>query len=228
MLKGIIFDMDGTLTMTNEFHCMSYNKLFQEFDRNITFEEYYREFIGKGAIAIIKEKLAGIEYDMNECLRKKVLYFWDLIENEKEVPLVEGIVDFIEYCNQQGYQMTVASGASLESMNRVLKRTGLDQYFKQWFSGHDTKANKPAPYVYVKALNFLKLSADQTIAFEDSIAGIKSAKSAGIKCVALKTSTMEEKIIEEGVSALISNYEELLERLNKNQNYLKNILINQS
>jgi beta-phosphoglucomutase len=226
MLKGIIFDMDGTLTLSNHFHARSFDLVIQKFGRTVSDEEYFDHLIGRGAKEILSELLKGLVFDLEECVKEKKKIFREIVLNEKEMPVVPGIKEFLEYCKQQKWLLAVASGSSLESMELVLKQAGLLNSFNGIFSAMNTKKNKPAPDVYLEALRGLGLESDEVLVFEDSVAGVESAVAAGLRCIGLQTTTEPKLLEQSGVAMLIHDYAELLEIQKINQNVLTNILNN--
>ena len=83
-------------------------------------------------------------------------------------------------------KVAVASSSAAPDIMKMLTEGGLKAMVDFAFSGEDCAAHKPAPDIYLKALNALGLTADKAIAVEDSPTGIASAKAAGLKVLALK------------------------------------------
>lgn len=81
--------------------------------------------------------------------------------------------------------MAVASTAPLTSVKRLLERTNIYEYFKIVVSGEEVDRNKPNPEIYNKALEKLKVKAGECIALEDTVLGLESARSAGLRCVVI-------------------------------------------
>ncbi len=220
MLKGIIFDMDGTLTRTNEYHAMAYDRLFRDFGRSVTIDEYFECFLGKGSHTIITEGLDGLDFDYQKCHAQKVKYFWEIINDLEDVPLIPGVKDFLDWVKRSELRMVVASGSAKEAIMQVLERAGIINYFENYFSGAEMAQNKPAPDVYIEALRFLDLEAHEVLAFEDSMAGAKSSTSAGIKTIGLTTSNMQSDLESLGAIEIIDDYIELMENIKKDKKYL--------
>lgn len=86
----------------------------------------------------------------------------------------------------RGLKVAVASSSAAPDIMKMLTEGGLKAMVDFAFSGEDCAAHKPAPDIYLKALNALGLTADKAIAVEDSPTGIASAKAAGLKVLALK------------------------------------------
>ncbi len=224
MLKAIILDMDGTITRSNHLHALAYDRLFHEFGKSVSLEEYFEKYVGQGAKAIMEGVLGQEQYDYESCLEKKNRYLLEVIDEQDGVETVPGIEKFIDYVEGQGWRLGVASGATLVTMEKILDFSGIKGKIEKYISAHEVKNNKPAPDVYLEILKRMSLGLAEVVVFEDSVAGVRSATSAGLKCIGLKTTTAPELLIEAGAVMLVEDYNDLLNQLEKNKNLLINLI----
>jgi beta-phosphoglucomutase len=211
-IKGLIFDLDGTLTLTQHFHFMAYHEVFKRHGINYTREDDYKH-AGKGSSCIFPDvfKENGRTITAEEIQKyaeeKKVIY--DKLIAESDIQAVPGIESFLKKMKQNGIKMAVASGNKLESIETILKKTGINQYFSIIVTNKDVKRSKPAPDIFLKAAEKLGLEQNQCIVFEDAENGIKAAKTAGIFCIGLGTGLTKEQLLKVGADFVVNNYNEI-------------------
>ena len=86
---------------------------------------------------------------------------------------------------EHGIKIAVASSSSLNIINTVLSQHGLKNYFNCIVSGVEVLRGKPSPDIFIEASKRLQIGNSHCVVFEDAIDGIRAAKSAGMKCIAI-------------------------------------------
>ena len=117
------------------------------------------------------------------------------------LPLLPGVADFISSAHAHGLALSVASGALRNEIEFVLEKYNLRRYFHAVISAEDCSKGKPDPEPFLAALERLRalrpeLQASNCLAIEDSFHGIRAAKAAGMKCLAVTTSYPAERLAE--------------------------------
>lgn len=186
MVRGVVFDFDGTLVDSEKNYYISDREFLKEFGIDFT-PEMQKEVSGMGNLAFIrmlKEKY-GIDGDENYLLKKKNEYYLNVARDNTEV--FPEMFKFLELLKNQHFMLGVASGSSPEILSELLGKTGLYKYFDVVVSSEDPeiKEGKPAPDVYLVVSKRLNLKPEECVAVEDSKYGVESAKSAGMKCIAI-------------------------------------------
>ena len=164
MIEAVIFDMDGVLADT-EYYYENRRKNFL-LENGIPIPE--GNFIGSNEKAI-----------WEAIVRKARPTPYGKLTDPQAEPLMNAL-------RSRGLKVAVASSSAAPDIMKMLTEGGLKAMVDFAFSGEDCAAHKPAPDIYLKALNALGLTADKAIAVEDSPTGIASAKAAGLKVLALK------------------------------------------
>lgn len=188
VLKGIIFDHDGTLVDSERYHYQIWAKLLEKFSIDFKEEDYIERHSGMPS----KENARCIieEHDLNttpEALAaEKELLSQDFFSQHR-TQLVPHAETCIQLCLDSALAVGVATGASRELINRSLGHRDFFPHLKAIATGSDVTRNKPAPDTYLLALEGLGLTANQVIAVEDSAPGVASAKAAGLYCIAVNT-----------------------------------------
>jgi HAD superfamily hydrolase (TIGR01509 family) len=101
-----------------------------------------------------------------------------------ELPLLDGAVDAVERLAAR-WPLGLASSSNRELIDLVLELSGLDRFFAATVSSEEVAHGKPAPDVYLAALRRLGVAPERSAAIEDSHNGIRSAKAAGMRVVAI-------------------------------------------
>jgi beta-phosphoglucomutase len=210
-IKGLIFDLDGTLTLTQEFHYEALHEVFlNDYGIDYTQAEDQELFSGKGSKYTCEQILKNrgknpTASDIEKCAaRKKEVY--ERILAGKEIIPVPGIKDFLDSSKKEGLKMIVATGNKPEATKIILERAGILGYFDVIVSQANVKNQKPAPDLFLLAAEKLNAAPEECVVFEDSINGIEAAKAGNIPCVALTTGTAAEKLIAAGALETIKDY----------------------
>jgi beta-phosphoglucomutase-like phosphatase (HAD superfamily) len=96
-------------------------------------------------------------------------------------------VEFLFSARDAGYPVALATGATCDTASKVLASIDLADCFDAIVSGYDVPHNKPAPDIYLLAATRLRLKPHECLAIEDSQVGVRSAVSAGMRCIAVTT-----------------------------------------
>ncbi|MDE2562649.1 MAG: HAD-IA family hydrolase [Sphingomonadales bacterium] len=185
--KAIIFDVDGTLAETEEWHRQAFNAAFAahrldwHWDRALYREllkvtggkERIRHFAGPEAGGI---NVAAIHAMKNALYRKHIA--------EGPVELREGVRELIDFARGQDIRLAVATTTSRGNLTSLLDRAfGGSEWFETLVCGEDVRAKKPDPEAYTLALERMGLAAQDCLAVEDSRSGLEAAAAAGIACL---------------------------------------------
>lgn len=102
-----------------------------------------------------------------------------------------GVLKLIRACHRMGVPMAIASSSPAMLIRATIKKLGLRQFIKTYFSAETLQNGKPHPEVFLRTAKKLGVRPNQCIAFEDSPNGVLSAKAAGMFCVAVPNSEIK-------------------------------------
>ena len=175
--KGLIFDLDGTLSDSLPVHLATWNKLGSSI--GFVFDErLVHELTGMPTIAfarrIIEEN--GLQVSPGKLVKMKQEACWDSVHLVKPIDQVVGIVR--SYYGK--LPMSVGTGASRRSATLQLKELGLTPYFDHVITADDVTRHKPDPDTFLECARLMKVEPSACQVFEDGILGMEAARSAGM------------------------------------------------
>jgi len=216
MLRAVIFDFNGIIVDDEPIHFELFQKVFAEEGIALTEEAYYARYLGfddRGAFsfgyhehnrALSHEKLAAL-------IERKAVYYQEAIRNHVAIfPGVKSLVADLA----QSLPLALASGALRNEIETILTTAGLIHHFKAIVSAEDVERGKPEPEIFIKSLAALNqhnngkpIAAADCVVIEDSKEGIRGARRAGMKCLAVTNSHPADLLRE--ADAIVKSLEEV-------------------
>lgn len=203
---AVLFDLDGVLIDTTELHY----RVWDEFGRGNGFVPSRQQLLatnGRRADETIRLWLGTdlSDHQIAALTADRETYFNRLLETEP-VLAVPGAVEFAHGLRAAGVPMAVATSATPENARLSLSRIGMGDFFGVVISAADVANGKPHPEPYLKAAERLGVAASGCLVIEDSVSGIRAAKAAGAKCLALATTFPRESLAAEGPDWLAGGF----------------------
>lgn len=196
MIKAVIFDMDGVLVDSEKYICEAGVMMFKEKGLQVKHADF-KDFTGMGEdryLGGVAEKY-GFPFDVEKDKARTYQIYKELVEGSLQ-PL-PGVHAFISKCKKLNLKLAVASSADKTKVLINLEETRLNgDIFHVVINGLDVKNKKPFPDIFIKAAESLMLKPSECLVIEDAISGVKAAKSAGCRCLALTTSFPKESLRE--------------------------------
>jgi len=186
-IKAVVFDLDGVLVNTDRFHYLAWKSILQEFGKDFSVEdnEQIKGVARSKSLEILLQmkNIKMSEVEKMRVLRKKNNLYLEYITEIDEDYILPGVREFLELLKFNGLRTAIASTSDNTSL--ALEMTGLKKYFDVIIDGYKVKSPKPNPEVYLVSAMELQIEPDECAVFEDSKAGVLSAKRAGMKVVAV-------------------------------------------
>jgi HAD superfamily hydrolase (TIGR01509 family) len=205
-LKAIALGSIGTLIETSEIQRSAFNNAFKEhgLDWNWTQNEYSRMLGQSGGRQRIADYAKGQDVDVNasEIHQTKTSLFDAYIE-EHGAPIRPGVIEVMEFAKQTGRQLALVSTTSEDNIIATLTvLSGIVSRDDFAFIGNASMVEygKPAPDIYIRAMQDLAIKPDEIIAIEDSEPSLQSAVAAGIRCVAFPGENTAEQNYEGAIA----------------------------
>lgn len=196
MLKSVFFDFDGTLFHTEQVHQYAIQTVVENTLNQKMDVDELRAYVGLPYRDRLEHILAmrGIaDDDLITELEKKATTLAQE-RQEKEALLVPGIRPLLEKLQKNNIQIAIVSSGKRSIIEQDLTEVGIEKYIDRITAIEDVVCRKPHPEPYEKTLAFFDVAAKDVIAFEDSPTGIESARLAGIRVIALRTTFGEEDL----------------------------------
>ena len=194
LLRGVIFDMDGVLVLSEPLLAQAAIHMFAEKGFTVRHEEF-RPYIGMGEDRFIGGVALdrGIPLDPARDKARTYALYLELIKGKlKPLP---GVLEFVAECRRGGLALAVASSADAIKVEGNLSEIGLPaSTFDVVVNGSMVARKKPAPDIFQEACRRLDLASAACLVIEDAIAGVAAAKAAGARCLAVTTSVPAEKL----------------------------------
>lgn len=196
--EAVLFDFDGILVDSEPMHHRAFIEVLDPLGMGFPWKEYVEIYMGFDDRDAFREafRAKGIELDeanLVNLVSAKSRAFLDAIRNG--VTAYPGAVSMVESLHAAGRPLALCSGALRSDIDPILAQLGVARCFDVIVSADDVRRSKPDPESY--ALAFAKLSErfdmlltapEKSIAIEDTPAGIRSAKGAGLRVLAVTNS----------------------------------------
>src|SRR5262245_55291937 len=179
-IKGLIFDCDGTLVDSMRLHYSAWKEAMEAVNIEISQERFY-SLAGVPTLTIVQTlaKEQNVVCDVQAAAQNKERLYLTKIESIEPIHSVIEIV-----CREKGRRkLAVASGGYKEVIQRSLAAVGLQDMFDAIVGAGDVKHGKPAPDMFLKAAECLKVKPEECLVYEDSGLGIEAARAAGMQAI---------------------------------------------
>lgn len=191
-MKGIIFDMDGTIIDNMMIHHRVWQKHLQDLGIEMTLEEVKDQI--HGVNIEILERLFGDKFTPEQRVElsdQKEAKYREIYASE--IKLLDGLPALLEELKAAEVPLAIGTAAPGENADFVLDTLNLRPYFKSVVHSYDVQHGKPNPEVFEKAAAGMGLQASDCLIFEDSITGAETAKNAGATAIVVTTTHAKEE-----------------------------------
>ena len=210
---GVLWDMDGVLIDTGEFHFQAWSQILSE--RAIPFSrELFQATFGMnntGVLSALLERTPAPKFVAEISDRKEWLFRQAIKGHAQPLP---GVRVWLENLKAAGVRQAVASSAPPANIDVLVDELGLRSYFDAIVSGVDLPG-KPDPVVFLQAARQINVPPERCVVVEDAVVGVKAAQRAGMRCIAVTTTNPADAlrnadVVVEGLDTLS---EDTFERL---------------
>ena len=204
MLTSAIFDMDGVIVDSHPAHIRTWKAFLLSLGKSVTDADL--DFVRQGSKRqeILRYFLGELTDDQirAHCHVKDVL-FRNEVQSIKTFP---GVREILEDLKRAGVPMALASCGSTARVHHLLSRLRLREYFTVVVTGDEVVFGKPDPEIFHKAAGQMHAHPAESIAFEDSVSGIQSAKAAGMKCIGIADRQTTPALRQAGADYVFPNF----------------------
>ena len=185
MIRAFIFDLDGVITDTAEYHYRGWKRLAEEEGLSFTREEneHLRGIPRRESLMLILKDRVYDEEKIHEMMERKNSYYLEFIKEISPRDLLPGAKELLEEIRAAGLKN--ALGSASKNASEVIERLGIQSLFDAIADGHSVERQKPAPDLFLHAARKLDLSPIECVVVEDAAAGIEAARAGGFRSVGL-------------------------------------------
>jgi len=181
MIRALVFDFDGLILDTETADFKSWEEIYLEHGAQLP-RDVWSSFIGTrdpfDPHGLLETK-TGKALDRDKIRSRRHARLDELIHGEKILP---GVTETILAAKDLSFKLAVASSSSRKWVRGHLERLGIANHFSAIHTSDDVVRTKPDPALYLLAVRSLGVEPGEALAFEDSLNGLRAAKSAGLYC----------------------------------------------
>ena len=181
-----LFDLDGVILDTEG----SYTAFWDDYgSRHFSEKDFGLKIKGQTLVKILGD------YFPEENERKAITDAINDFERKMSYPFVPGVENYIKSLKSNGIRTAVVTSSNLLKMDNVYRcHPGFREMFDMILTSEDFSESKPSPYCYLKAMRLFGAGPEDCVVFEDSLAGLQSARASGAFVTALTTTNPEEVV----------------------------------
>ncbi len=207
MLKGVIFDMDGVLVNNMAVHFRAFAAMAERYNLQAEEGVDFSHLNGRGnddiitalfPAELVAEKGIKALADEKEALYREIY--------APEIVPTAGLVSLLGELKEAGLRCAVGSSGPRENVEFVLRECHIEPYFDVRISGDMVTRCKPDPEIFLTAAQQLGLEPSECLVFEDAISGVRAAKAAGMRVIALTTTHSREQLLAEGAEIVANDF----------------------
>lgn len=197
-LAAVIFDFDGVVIDSHEAHERSWFALADELGQPFTREIFVSTFgqRNESILPLLGWAEEGDKARIQQLGDRKESLYREILRKEGIAPL-PGVVALLEDLRARGIPCAIGTSTPRANVACVLEITGLARFFREVAAAEDVSRGKPDPEVFLKAAEKLGAEPSTCVVIEDAQVGIRAAKAAGMKAVAVTTTHPAESLASE-------------------------------
>jgi HAD superfamily hydrolase (TIGR01509 family) len=200
---AFIFDMDGVIVDSNPYHKKALQQFCKKYGQHLTEEQLREKIYGRRNQDWLTNVFGKLDADqLKKYADEKEALFRELYEHDIEP--VTGLTAFLKKMDEQRVVRAIATSAPADNVTFTLQKTQTGPFFKTILDDSFVTHGKPDPEIYIKTAKALNFEPKNCVVFEDSLAGVQSAKSAGCKVVGITTTHSREEL--SGTDLIIDDF----------------------
>ena len=200
---AFIFDMDGVIVDSNPAHKIALKEFCKKYGKDLSDEELREKIYGRRNQDWLVKIFGPLDdARMKSFADEKEELFRQIYASD--IQPLPGLTDFLKRLEEQALPRAIATSAPRSNVDFTLEKTGLKCFFDTILDDSFVKEGKPHPDIYLKTARALNFDPTDCVVFEDSLAGVVSAKDAGCKVIGVTTTHTSDEL--EGTDLVIDNF----------------------
>jgi len=186
--QAVVFDFNGTLSDDEPVLCEIFVHLFEAHGKPLSAQEYFDRLAGLSDPEIVRTWLGRDHPDVDAVIAERIVRYRAAVADGSTVH--EHVREAVRYAAER-VPLAICSGAARAEIEPVVEASGIAACFRAIVTSDDVVEGKPDPEGYLAALELLEADPAETVVFEDTEAGVASAKAAGVGRVLAMKTTLE-------------------------------------
>jgi len=203
--RAVLWDMDGTLIDSEEYHWLSWRDAMSNEGRPITRDQFLASF-GQRNDSILRNWLGP------DATRERIDHIGDAKEalyrqrvRERGIQFLPGVSEWVHRLHQDGWRQAIASAAPRANVDTILEALRAANCFQAIVSAEDVRHGKPDPEVFLTAAAKLGVPGPRCIVVEDAAHGIEAARAARMKSIAVTRKPLPADVVVPSLDKLPPN-----------------------
>lgn len=194
--RGIIFDLDGVICCTDQYHERAWREMAEEFGIyfDLAVSNRLRGVSREESLEIILEHAGKVfsPEEKKKMAEKKNAIYIKLLDRMSPGDLEEDVRSTLEQLRNRGCLLAI--GSSSKNTRKILDKIGLGNYFDAVCDGNEITHSKPDPEVFLKAAGKIGLAVSECLVVEDACAGISAASAGGFDSAGLGDAAKDKNV----------------------------------
>ena len=207
MIKGIIFDMDGTIVDSIPYHYEAWKKFFNE-KKIADFSKKLNTFKDKGGSTLdFMRSIYGNLYskkELKKIIEEKEIVFRRI--SKGKIKPISGFIEFLNFIKSKNILVGLASNAIKKNVSMIINELEIYDHFDSIICGDEVINGKPNPEMFNETIDRFNIDKSECLIFEDSLEGVLAAKNSGIKVIGITSSNSNKVLTDAGCNISISDY----------------------
>ena len=215
-LKGLLFDMDGTLVDNLAYHFAAFAEYAKRegFDLLEPVTLKHNGMHSNQIFPMVLGEAKVAEYGIDRLNREKEEVYRDMYRSK--ITPIAGLMELLQAAKKAGVKCAIGSSGCRENVEMIVEGLGITDLIDASISGSDVTHGKPHPEIFIMAYEALGLKAEECVVVEDAVNGIVAGVAAGCKCIAVTTTASAETLSEAGASMCFADYSTVtIEQINE-------------
>lgn len=186
-INTLLFDLDGTLIDSEFFHFECWNEILKQWSVELSYDTWLKQYAGiptPKTASILHQKYA-LPINLSHLIQIRETMTAERLKT-KEIGLMPYVSEVIPFFFNKDITLAVVTSSSRSTVETIIKKNGLGNYFKLIVTRSEVSKSKPDPESYNICCEKLGIDKEQCIVFEDTVNGVKAAKAAGLICYAIQ------------------------------------------
>jgi HAD superfamily hydrolase (TIGR01509 family) len=190
--KAVLFDLDGTLIDSENFHFGCWNEILDDYNVQLSFHDWLKNYAGIPMPVNAKNLLEkyNIITPLQDIIKRRENLTLERLKT-KDVNLMPFVTEILDFFQDRKLVIALVTSSPRQDVEAIFERNGLGKYFSLIITRTEVTKSKPDPESYNVCREKLGLAKEDCLVFEDTINGIKSAKAAQLTCYAIQSNTDE-------------------------------------